>query len=475
MDSVGLTEAMAHMSPDLNILVMKGVRFDARAAAGASWTFDHSDESPGGDMAIYIRIAKTARELADVYRVRALARAELEPGLGQASPSELVDSFDTFSSTCNFLIQEDSAPIGCLRLMEVADGRFSFQSAPAFAQIEPHLKGNSLALDYVELRRNWRPRNGILLATLKNVLQFMRVRKAEHLLAMVGIEYIGLFSQVGFSTIGPPIVNEETRRHMVPMYGAMSDFSAPFAEWARSPWFDALGDNLQRCIYQSGEAIFLESEPAEAAYLVMRGSVCVTTRNQAGQEVLLDILGPGEVFGELSLLDESPRSATVRAWSQECDVLVMDRAMFRNTVLSSPIRCEEIMKFLAQRLRGSSARISALQPRDMSPLMVSVLMDVAKKQRVPDGGLLHGVTLEWLSGQVGRPPGLVQSLVGVLEQQGVVRWHARGLVLVSTSRLQGCLEVLCAVESRLVVASPLGANNNSRLTVRNGTSATGEM
>lgn len=305
-------------------------------------------------MAIHIRIVHSPKELASVRTVRGRARG-IRLQLPAEPPLPPLEPVDQLESTRHLLAFDEQEPIACLRMVSVSQGDLPSRTLESFRHVRAQLRGGTYLLDACELLPAWQGREGILVAILKTAIQLLGARSCEHLLAMVGLELLPTFQQAGFFTVGAPVTPASQGRQLMPLYAEMSDFVPPFLEWTHTPWFDTLGEHLQRSIYAPGETVFMQGDYGNTAYLVMRGSMCVTTRGGNGREVLLDILPPGSVFGELALLDEGPRSATVRAYAQECDVVVMDRAFFRSHILGHPARSEAILRLMAQRLRGSAA------------------------------------------------------------------------------------------------------------------------
>ncbi|MFM7204671.1 MAG: cyclic nucleotide-binding domain-containing protein [Myxococcota bacterium] len=392
-------------------------------------------------MAIHIRTVLSPKELTHIRAVRGRARA-IRMLLPTSPPTPQLEPVDQLETTRHLLAYDEQEPIACLRMVAVSQGELPSRTLESFRHIRSQLRGVTYLLDACELLPAWQGREGIMVAILKTAIQLLRARSCEHLLAMVGVELLPTFQQAGFYTVGAPVTLGGQGRQLMSLYADMADFVPPFLEWTHTPWFDTLGEHLQRSIYAPGELVFLQGDYGDTAYLVVRGSMCVTSRGGDGREVLLDILPPGSIFGELALLDEGARSATVRAYAQECDVVVMDRAFFRAHILGHPARCEAILRLMAQRLRGSAARVAALQPWDVAPLLVEVLSDASRSAHLSDHGLLPFVTYEWLAGKVGRPPSLIKELLSTLERNGLVSMSSEGLVVHSLSGLSSCVEAM---------------------------------
>lgn len=109
--------------------------------------------------------------------------------------------------------------------------------------------------------------------------------------------------------------------------------------------------------------IFIENMPAEALYIVKTGSVRITMMAGEGEEVGLLLLGPGEFFGELALVQESNRLVTARAETQ-VDLLVMTRKDFQALLDLEPRAAARtlmvITKLLAMRIKAYSERLKEI-------------------------------------------------------------------------------------------------------------------
>jgi len=117
---------------------------------------------------------------------------------------------------------------------------------------------------------------------------------------------------------------------------------------------------MQTASFHPGETILSEGEPGDSAYLIVKGSVEVTVGEGASARVV-GMLGAGDVFGEMSLIDPGPRSATVRALTAtEC--LVTGFEEFIATTQSNPEQSAAFMKTLVRRQRQMNERIARMNP-----------------------------------------------------------------------------------------------------------------
>ena len=110
---------------------------------------------------------------------------------------------------------------------------------------------------------------------------------------------------------------------------------------------------------KAGEPVFWFGDHGDTMYVVDSGRAEVTAPDAEGGHVLLDTLGPGGVFGELSLLDGGPRSATVRALT-DCRLLALSRAAFHTFLRQRPDVAIEVLQVMGARQRASTAVIRGM-------------------------------------------------------------------------------------------------------------------
>jgi hypothetical protein len=113
--------------------------------------------------------------------------------------------------------------------------------------------------------------------------------------------------------------------------------------------------------YEAGEVIFHENAPGESAYIIERGRVEVT-KALGGQHLHLAYLGVGEPFGEMSMIDDKPRNATVRA-VEETVVREIPRWAFFHSLQTNPQVALVLLKVLFERLRETDAMLVQLHKR----------------------------------------------------------------------------------------------------------------
>jgi CRP/FNR family cyclic AMP-dependent transcriptional regulator len=116
--------------------------------------------------------------------------------------------------------------------------------------------------------------------------------------------------------------------------------------------------------YRKSEVIFGEGSTGSEMYLVHSGRVLLSVRQDGAKQKTLAVLGPGDFFGEMALVDDSPRSATASAAEDSTQLIVIDRARFLFMVRQQPEFALSLMHTLCQRLRDMDRRLS---PEGASP------------------------------------------------------------------------------------------------------------
>src|SRR5688572_31388234 len=111
--------------------------------------------------------------------------------------------------------------------------------------------------------------------------------------------------------------------------------------------------------YPKGSVIVFEDDPGDSLFVVRQGRVKVVLIGEDGREVILGVLGVGEHFGELSLIDDQPRSAHVISM-EDATLLVLRRDDFRRRVQETPEVAWSLLIELSRRLRRADGKIGGL-------------------------------------------------------------------------------------------------------------------
>ncbi len=157
----------------------------------------------------------------------------------------------------------------------------------------------------------------------------------------------------------------------VPLF---SDLSA--AELAR------FADVTREREYPKNSVILFEDDPGDALYVVSGGQVKVVLIGEDGREVILSVLNDGDFFGEMSLIDDEPRSAHVIAM-RDSRLLVLRRDDFQQQIQQHPSIALKVLKVMVQRLRRADAKIGGLVLLDVNGRVAKLLLDLADESGGP--------------------------------------------------------------------------------------------
>jgi CRP/FNR family cyclic AMP-dependent transcriptional regulator len=183
--------------------------------------------------------------------------------------------------------------------------------------------------------------------------------------------------------------------------------------------------------------IFSEGEPGDRMYVILDGKVKLGQTSPDGRESLLAVLGPGEVFGELSLFDPGPRTATATAVTDTI-VVGLGHGDLRPWLTGRPEVAEALLQALAQRLRRTNEALADLVFSDVPGRVAKQLLELADKfgQPGPDGVLVHhDLTQEELAQLVGASRETVNKALADFTQRGWIEVDQRQVLLIDMERL----------------------------------------
>lgn len=128
--------------------------------------------------------------------------------------------------------------------------------------------------------------------------------------------------------------------------------------------------------FNQGQVIFHHGDPGGLLYIISRGKVKISHSTQDGQEALLAILGAGDFFGELALLDDSPRSATAEALDNT-ETLTLHREDFRHYLSSNPDFAMHVLQTMAKHIRRLNSQLSDIFFLDLAGRLARTLLRLA--------------------------------------------------------------------------------------------------
>ena len=146
----------------------------------------------------------------------------------------------------------------------------------------------------------------------------------------------------------------------------------------------AIAEHCRIKSYKKKNVIFLESDPGNMLYLIYSGRIKITKLNEEGNEVILTILGDGDYFGEMSLLDDHDRNANAIAMD-DVELLTVTKNEFVNLLIHNSTLSLNLLKTFAIRLRVTDIRMKSFFLDDAQKKVIITLYNLAEKMGIPDG------------------------------------------------------------------------------------------
>ncbi|MCP3852179.1 MAG: cyclic nucleotide-binding domain-containing protein [Gammaproteobacteria bacterium] len=319
-------------------------------------------------MSITLKIARTAKELDDVFKLRYEVYV-LEKGrfsLDAASNENkfrIVDRFDTIPDTANIIAYDNNEPVACMRVNKdseiglPAEIHFDFLSSRALSRqecAEKQIEQIIVSAGMLAIKDKWRNQRNIIHAMFKTAISIIHNYNASHIITSVSKETQSLYGRLGFEAVGESKWCESIGDDLVPML-------APFnkvLKWGfgntytkdESIWLEGINYCFERIILSAGEALFYQNDVADNAYVIEEGWISISKMDSEGNEMVLSNLSTGELFGELSLFDQSTRSATATALTNT-EVVAIPRAELLEMIKTNAEQMGKLLSYFAKRLR----------------------------------------------------------------------------------------------------------------------------
>src|SRR6478736_3915434 len=205
----------------------------------------------------------------------------------------------------------------------------------------------------------------------------------------------------------------------------------PFFAGLDQPALERVAAGTRTRRFRRGEIIFHAGDPGNALYIIVSGDVKISLPSEEGDEAILATIGPGDVFGELALLDGAPRSATATALLAT-EAVILPRDQFRELVATEPAVRDILLASLAEELHFL----------DMTGRLAARLVRLAREAAAagadsPDGSIRLRATLTQaeLASMVGCTRQSVNKLLGQFADDGLVRVDREGIQVLDMAGL----------------------------------------
>jgi CRP/FNR family cyclic AMP-dependent transcriptional regulator len=205
--------------------------------------------------------------------------------------------------------------------------------------------------------------------------------------------------------------------------------AVPFFTQLNDRELDAVRAVATEKSYAKQSVVLTEGEMGDSLYMIQSGKVKVFIGDEDGREIILKILGPGDFFGEMSMIDKQPRSASVNT-IEASTFLVLTHAMFESCVEQAPRIGNMVMRILAQRVREADRKIGTLALMDVYGRVASTLLELSVYS---NGKLMVGEKLSQqdLANMVGASREMVNRILKDLSDRGFIMVESKSITIIN--------------------------------------------
>ena len=195
---------------------------------------------------------------------------------------------------------------------------------------------------------------------------------------------------------------------------------------------------LSRRAYRRGETVFHEGDPGDTLHFLVSGHVKVVRPTESGEGAVLNVLGPGDLFGDLALLDGQPRSASVVSL-EPVETAVLRRTDFLDLLRRSPSAVDGLLARLAGMIRRLTDEVADLMFVDQQGLLAKKLLELAEAHGRPDDRQVEievPLSQDELAQMIGATRPRVNQLLGIFEAEGAITRRRRRVTIRDPERLR---------------------------------------
>ncbi len=192
---------------------------------------------------------------------------------------------------------------------------------------------------------------------------------------------------------------------------------------------EALAQAAVKCRFKRGQAIVEQGKKSDSLAIILTGRARVMTTDTRGREAILATMEPGDYIGEMSLIDNEPHSATVRALVRT-DVLILGRSEFARFLPDNSSVAYAVMKKLVQRLRQANRQIESLSLMDVYGRVARALLEFAVVDADGNTVIRDKLPRKDLAKMVGASREMVSRAMKDLQKRGFIVTHPDGSMIV---------------------------------------------
>jgi CRP/FNR family cyclic AMP-dependent transcriptional regulator len=199
----------------------------------------------------------------------------------------------------------------------------------------------------------------------------------------------------------------------------------------------ALTKQLEPVDFPRGHTVFAEGDPGDRLYIAISGKVKIGRRSPDGHENLLTIMGPSDMFGELSIFDPGPRTSSATTIT-EVRAVSMDRDALRAWIADRPAIAEQLLRVLARRLRRTNNNLADMIFTDVPGRVAKQLLLLAQRFGTREGEAMrvtHDLTQEEIAQLVGASRETVNKALADFAHRGWIRLEGKSVLISDSERM----------------------------------------
>jgi CRP-like cAMP-binding protein len=203
--------------------------------------------------------------------------------------------------------------------------------------------------------------------------------------------------------------------------------------------FDQLCRYAKHTTLKRGAAIFSKGDPGNSLVAVISGTVKISVSSAGGRSAILNLIGAGETFGEIAVLDGQDRTADATA-NTDCELFVIDRREFLPFVRSHPGLAMKFIELLCTRIRWTSDQVEQVILQNLPGRLASALIRLTEKHKLTPQGRSIAITQQEISEMVGMTRESINKQLRVWATRGWVRLEHGSIVVLQAEPLEALAE-----------------------------------
>jgi CRP-like cAMP-binding protein len=203
--------------------------------------------------------------------------------------------------------------------------------------------------------------------------------------------------------------------------------------------FEQLSRYAKHSTLKRGATIYAKVDPGNSLVAVISGTVKISISSADGRSAILNLIGPGEIVGEVAVLDGQARTADCTA-NTNCEIFVIDRREFLPFVRSQPALAMKFIELLCTRVRWTSDQVEEVILQNLPGRLASALLRLTEKHKLAPAGRTIAITQQEISEMVGMTRESINKQLRAWAARKWVRLEHGAIVVLEAKQLQALAE-----------------------------------